>query len=103
MTVNEKINAVRTRLDLSQAEFGKRVGVSRKTISHYEQTGASVPYQMQIKICEVFHLAKEEIFDDSVVGNLTNNQDIIDRIKSDFEKLDVDSKLEVMRLILSKQ
>lgn len=101
MTVNEKVYALRMRLGISQQKFADKVGVSKQTVSRWEKANGSIPYQKQIQICEAFHLAKEEVFDDKVVGNLTDNKEIIDRIKSDYEKLtNAEDRAEVLRLIL---
>ncbi|WP_297124591.1 hypothetical protein [uncultured Eubacterium sp.] len=46
-----------------------------------------------------FDVGEEEVLDDDVLTSLNDNQTIINRIKSDYAKLDGESRKEVVALI----
>ena len=101
MTENEKVYALRQRLGMSQDAFGKKLGVSKQTVSRWEKPNGSIPYYAQKRICEVFRVPKEDVFNDDVIGYLTENRELINRIKDDYAKLTTtEAREEVLRLIL---
>lgn len=105
MTINEKIQNLRMQLGLTQKEFGEIIGVSKNTISRWEQPNSSVPYSKQVKICKAFNVKTSVIFDDEVIENFENrdNKEIVYRIKNEYLKLSKEDKAEVLRLILSNK
>ncbi len=59
MNSNERIKEIRTRLKLSQAAFGQRIGVSRDVINNYEQLRVNVPAPTERAICAEFGVNME--------------------------------------------
>lgn len=56
ISVNDRIKFVRKSLNLSQPEFGKRIGVSRDVIANIERTnGTVIPNEFLLQhICSVY-------------------------------------------------
>lgn len=52
--MNTRIKELRQHLDLSQEEFGARLGVTNAAISRLESGARSVTEQMLLSICRVF-------------------------------------------------
>lgn len=56
MTLPERILYIRKNADLTQAEFGKRIGIAQTTIGAYE-TGRREPIESTLKvICSEFNI-----------------------------------------------
>jgi len=49
----ERIKAIRSRLGLTQAEFGDRLGISQKTVSGWEIHGLPRSYAVVVKLLEL--------------------------------------------------
>lgn len=98
MTSGEKIKRLRQRLNLSQLQFGNQIGVSDRSVSRWEKTNC-IPFNKQLAIINKFDVGEEEVLDDDVLTSLNDNQTIINRIKSDYAKLDGESRKEVVALI----
>lgn len=58
MTINERIKKLRKSLGLSQAEFGKNIGVSRDVINNLDRSESAVePKPLMIEhICSVYNV-----------------------------------------------
>ena len=57
MTVAEMIKKTRTEANMTQGEYGAKFGVSRQTVSSWEN-GRSLPdLQMLIDICNTYHVS----------------------------------------------
>lgn len=99
MTSGEKVKALRLRLGLSQGQFGKSIGSSYQTVSRWER-GENVPFNKQLAIIKAYNVDQTDILDDNAIKSLNDNQEVVNRIKSDYEKLDVESRKQVIALIL---
>ncbi len=99
MTSGDKIKRLRFRLGLSQSQFGDQINSSYQTVSRWER-GENVPFHKQIAIMKKFGVPQEDVLDDDALQSLNDNQEVIDRIKSDYNKLDDESKKKVVALIL---
>lgn len=72
MTVAEMIRETRVGANLTQEEYGLKFGVSRQTVSSWEN-GRSMPdLQMLIDICNVYHISLDKL--------LREDQDFVSRI-----------------------
>ena len=77
MELNERIKSIRMHYEMSQEEFGIRLGLARNTITNYE-TGNRVPSnQVYLSICREFNVEYEwltegtgEMFHQSTDGDL---------------------------------
>lgn len=75
MEFSEKIKLIRKHNYLTQEEFAKKINVSRKTVSGWEN-GRSVPDVHIIKkISEIFFISESNLTD-TTVGNIFDNNDI---------------------------
>lgn len=58
MSINERIRNLRKTLNLSQEEFGSRLGVTKASISRLESGINNVTDQMTLAICREFNVSK---------------------------------------------
>lgn len=56
MTINERIKKVRKSLNLSQADFSNKLGMSQRNISYLEAEGSTITEQNIKLICNVFNI-----------------------------------------------
>ena len=67
MTIGEKITHLRVVNNISQDELAKMMGVSRQSLSKWEN-GESLPQLENIKqLCEIFKISADELIDDKIV------------------------------------
>lgn len=59
---NLKLKAARAALDLSQAELGERVGVTRQTIGMIEAGDYNPTLNLCLKICHALGKTLDELF-----------------------------------------
>ena len=59
--MNERLNLLRKELQLSQEEFGKRLGVGKSAISYLESGRSSLTDQMIKLICKEFSINEDWI------------------------------------------
>lgn len=57
------IEELRKSQGFTQAELGKKVGVSQRTISNYESGERHPSRRVASRFCELFHLTKEQAWD----------------------------------------
>lgn len=53
-TINERVRILRKRLDLTQAEFGNRIGLKQNSIALMESADRTVSNQTILSICREF-------------------------------------------------
>lgn len=64
MTVAEMIKETRTSSNMTQEEYGLKLGVSRQTVSSWEN-GRSMPdLQMLIDICNMYHISLDKLLNE---------------------------------------
>ncbi len=59
MEIGNRIFDVRKKTGLNQADFGKRIGVTRSAICNYENGSRSVGEQVILSICREFNVSEE--------------------------------------------
>ncbi|SHH20863.1 putative transcriptional regulator [Anaerosphaera aminiphila DSM 21120] len=62
MQLKNNLKMYRAREDINQQEMGKKVGVSRQTISAIERGDYSPSVTLALEIANFFEVAVEEIF-----------------------------------------
>lgn len=78
MTVAEMIKHTRTSSNMTQEEYGAKLGVSRQTVSSWEN-GRSVPdLQMLIDICNIYHISLDRLLNED--NKFVNKIDFYGRI-----------------------
>lgn len=63
MPLYNRLKEYRAKIDINQYEMGKRVGVSRQTISQIERGDYSPSVTLALKIAKVFEVPVEAIFE----------------------------------------
>ena len=57
--MNERIKELRLELNMTQEEFGKKIGVTRSAISYLESGRSKLTEKMLFLICITFNVSKE--------------------------------------------
>ncbi len=66
MTINERIRHIRKdKLNMTQTEFAKKLGMKQTSVSSFEKNGATVTEQTKKIICQIFNVS-EKYIDDGV-------------------------------------
>ena len=65
MQIAQKIKDLREREHLSQASFGKKIGVKTNTVWRWETGMATPQTKILQRICEVFNIALSSLIDDT--------------------------------------
>ena len=86
MTINERIKKVRSDAKMTLVEFGKKIGLTKSTVSRMEQDGYTViPQNVQL-ICTAFNISEKWLTEgkgdmyisdeDAILEKLTNMYDL---------------------------
>lgn len=86
MTINERIKRVRSDAKMTLVEFGKKIGLTKSTVSRMEQDGYTViPQNVQL-ICTAFNISEKWLTEgkgdmyisdeDAILEKLTNMYDL---------------------------
>ncbi len=92
--MNERLLRLRTaELNLSQEEFGSKIGVTRAAVSRYESGDRQLSESILLSICRVFRVnyfwlteGKGEIFTGTP-------QTVVDELAEDYNLDDIDKKI----------
>lgn len=87
MEMSERILAVRKKAGLNQADFGKRIGVTRSAVCNYESGSRSVGEQVILAICREFNISEEWLRTDRGGMSVPTPENSLDRLVQEF-KLD---------------
>ena len=103
MTPNERLRVVRTELNLSQYEMGKRLGVTRGALCKIELGDRALTEQMALSICREFRvnyywLTQGE--EPMLVGTPAN---VVEEIAEDYDLDEYDKKIIEKYLELSEE
>ncbi len=60
--INNKVNACRTKLGLTQEELAEKVGVTRQTIIAIEKGNYTPSVLLALKLAETFSVSVEKLF-----------------------------------------
>lgn len=72
MTVAEMIKKTRTEANMTQEEYGLKFGVTRQTVSSWENARSMPDLQMLIDICNTYHISLDKL--------LNEDKDFVDKI-----------------------
>ena len=61
MTVAEMIKKTRTEANMTQEEYGSKFGVTRQTVSSWENERSLPDLQMLIDICNTYHVSLDKL------------------------------------------
>ena len=78
MTVAEMIKETRTSANMTQEEYGAKLGVSRQTVSSWENGRSFPDLQMLIDICNIYHISLDKLLNED--NHFVNKLDFYRRI-----------------------
>ena len=64
MTIAEMIKKTRTEANMTQGEYGAKFGVSRQTVSSWENERSLPDLQMLINICNTYHVSLDQLLNE---------------------------------------
>lgn len=84
MTINERIRNLRKEQQLTQVEFGERIGLKKTAASRIEQDGEPItPRNVQL-ICTNFHVSEEWLLHGTGSQYVSNEDSIILQLSKEF-------------------
>lgn len=90
---NVRIKAIRKELNLSQAEFGRRIGVSRNVINNLEGRRVELPEVTLKAICAVFSVNEDWLRNGDGDMFLTEDNSIVDQLIKTHKLDSLDKKI----------
>ena len=63
MDLGRKLNELRKAYNLTQAEFSKKIGISRVNYTRYETNKSRPDYETLLKIADFYDISLDELFD----------------------------------------
>ncbi|MBQ3047139.1 MAG: helix-turn-helix transcriptional regulator [Clostridia bacterium] len=63
MDLGRKLNELRKAYNLTQAEFSKKIGISRVNYTRYETNKSRPDYETLLKIADFYDVSLDELFD----------------------------------------
>lgn len=93
MTCGERVNAVRGTLSLTLEEFGKKLGVTKTTISRIEKGVNNLTEQMAVAICREYSVNYDYLVNGE--GEMFDNlpQTILDELCMQYRLDEFDKKI----------
>lgn len=58
----ERLRGLREDSDMSQKELAKKLGISQRTLSHYETGKRDIPTEILIKVADYFNCSIDYLF-----------------------------------------
>lgn len=99
MTVAEMIKQTRTASNMTQEEYGLKLGVSRQTVSSWEN-GRSMPdLQMLIDICNIYHISLDKLLNED--NKFVNKIDFYGRIGKILKIISICLVIAVILLVIA--
>lgn len=98
--IGKKIRDLRYENNLTQQELSKILGVSKSSISLYENGKMNPEDNIKIKIVDYFNLTLDDLFGRKICINLNNNleEGLLEALK-DWETLNDESKKSIINFI----
>lgn len=98
--IGKKIRDLRCKNNLTQQELSKILGVSKSSISLYENGKMNPEDDIKIKIVDYFNLTLDDLFGRKIDININNNleEGLLDALK-DWETLNDESKKSIINFI----
>lgn len=98
--IGKKIRDLRCKNNLTQQELSKILGVSKSSISLYENEKMNPEDDIKIKIVDYFNVTLDELFGRKIGVNINNNleEGLLNALK-DWETLSNESKKSIINFI----
>lgn len=98
MKIGEKITKYRKELNLTQADLAKKLDISSKTVSKWENNTTEPSLDMIIKLCEVFKITTDEFINGKVIKKKVDN--VVSNKNEDIEYKKKKAKVLCISIIL---
>lgn len=101
MTENERVKVLRKELNLTQEEFGERIGVKKTSISNIESGQRNLTDHMFNSICRDFHVSPEWLRDGTgeMFPALSRNESIAFFVEELMQEADNSFKLRLIDVL----
>ena len=100
MTSGERVKAIRNTLSLTLEEFGKKLGVTKTTISRIEKGVNNLTEQMAISICREYNVNYDYLVNGIVEMFGSLPQTILDELCLQYNLDDLDREIVSMYISL---
>lgn len=84
MTIGERVKELRNALNLTQTEFGERLGIARITVAYYESGKNNINEYMLRNICKTFNVDYNWLTEGNFEMFLEKDDSLIDKILSEY-------------------
>lgn len=85
MTINERIKRVRSEANMTLVEFGKKIGLTKSTVSRMEQNGyAVIPQNVQL-ICTAFNISEKWLAEGKGDMYTSDEEAILDKLAGMYD------------------
>lgn len=85
MTINERIKRVRSDANMTLVEFGKKIGLTKSTVSRMEQNGyAVIPQNVQL-ICTAFNISEKWLTEGKGDMYTSDEEAILDKLAGMYD------------------
>ena len=85
MTINERIKRVRSEANMTLVEFGKKIGLTKSTVSRMEQNGyAVIPQNVQL-ICTAFNISEKWLTEGKGDMYTSDEEAILDKLAGMYD------------------
>lgn len=91
LNLGEKIRELRRRADMTQEELASRLGVTYQSVSRWECDVTYPDTELLPEIAGIFSVSMDELFDIPEEKKEDEARKIVDELRREAEKLDVDS------------
>ncbi|CAG7632755.1 helix-turn-helix domain-containing protein [Paenibacillus allorhizosphaerae] len=79
MNYGERIASLREKLSMTQEDLSNKLGISRASLSHYENNRRAPDYETIVKIANLFHVSI-----DYIIGRTEDPQMVLDEEVREF-------------------
>lgn len=107
--IGDNIKSLRRTHDLTQPEFAKMVGISRNSLSRYENGTSTVSTELIDRICQKFNVSYVDIVgEDKMLTpvedyQLTLKIEVIKNVEQPFYHSFIDTRIVKILLLMMKQ
>lgn len=103
MTVGERIKKLRTEQNMTQDECADKLGVSRQSLSGWENGRIIPEFRSIIAVCDLFHVSFDEMVreDEAVVAHMIENGDIVENGKRIIRRICFFAYLTIWAIVIA--
>ncbi len=103
MTINDRIKMIRKQLQLSQSDFGERIGITESAVSNYENGRRSITEQTKLAILKEYNISKLWLENGEGDMFLPNPSGLIEEFSAQYKLTETEIKILRNYLALSHE